>query len=542
MRFYNVEMKGRFIVQNVASGPSHSASDEGRLTYYNDDVYINDSTSQSKIWSESNLSDLIDCVESHGNFARVDADNIFACNNTFNDTSHFYCNAVFYCTAEFKKFVRFDEDVDFHKCVRHYEGTYMYSDNTSIPTLSVVGETNTGIHITNDSTSEPALSTCANGTSPAIHAHSCYYDAIRTHSYTKAGIASSSEKCIGVYACSDCYFGIVAHSGWCVPIYACTTNNIGILSLVSGTGAAIRGCSGASPAIFGSSTSCFSVYGCSASCVGVFGCSPSGCAVAGVSQTSMGVYAASNSSIGVCASSSSCIAIHATSSTGGGIYAITGGTGKYGVYGDGGPASIGVVGCGSIGVCGLGGTNGVYGCGGTNGVYGCGPVGVRGDGTTLGIYGDGTIGVCGNGTTHGVRGCGAIGVHGCGATGVCGYATGAGSAVSGNTAYCNSSSKFLKHLSNICLTQCVKDTPLKVYKYYWEDSNYIGFNQTIGPVAEEFNKTFNIDNSADGVNYDGIWTVDGIAFGLSLENIQEIDKLKQIVSKLYGCIQKLEGV
>lgn len=116
-----------------------------------------------------------------------------------------------------------------------------------------------------------------------------------------------------------------------------------------------------------------------------------------------------------------------------------------------------------------------------------------------------------------------------------------GYSVAGNTAYANLSSKSLKHLHPVCLSNCVRETPLQVYRYYWEDSNYKGFNESIGPTAEDFNNTFNVDHSHSYDNYENLWTVDGAALGLSIENLQEMDKVKDIIVKMYSCIQKLEG-
>jgi len=114
-------------------------------------------------------------------------------------------------------------------------------------------------------------------------------------------------------------------------------------------------------------------------------------------------------------------------------------------------------------------------------------------------------------------------------------------AVVGNTNYCNISSKYLKHIQDVCVSECIKNKPLKVYKYYMEDANNSGFNESIGPLAEDFNDTFNLNDTSDGDGYEGLWTVDGVALGLSIENNKDIDQLKQAVVKLYECIQKLEG-
>jgi len=166
----------------------------------------------------------------------------------------------------------------------------------------------------------------------------------------------------------------------------------------------------------------------------------------------------------------------------------------------------------------------------------------------IALYG---IGNCGLGvqglstTNYGVYGCSATNAGIVGETpsasyGVWGINTGSGAAVAGNTAYCNTSSKYLKHATPISITQCLKDTPLSVYQYYWEDSNYTGFNGFIGPLAEEFDATFNLNHDPNADDYMGLFTVDGVALGLGIENMNEIDKLKTIIQGLYSCIQKLE--
>ena len=139
--------------------------------------------------------------------------------------------------------------------------------------------------------------------------------------------------------------------------------------------------------------------------------------------------------------------------------------------------------------------------------------------------------------------CHAVWARSCAATNssICAEALGGGSAVSGNTAYANTSSQYLKHLECACLSDCVRKNPLSIYKYYWEDANNAGFNMTIGPTAEDFHKTFNLDNSQTGEEYDAVWSLDGAALGLAVENLKEIDTLKKIVVQLYSCIQKLEG-
>ena len=131
--------------------------------------------------------------------------------------------------------------------------------------------------------------------------------------------------------------------------------------------------------------------------------------------------------------------------------------------------------------------------------------------------------------------------HG-GGNGIQGGGSGAGFAVGGNTAYCNVvSSKYIKHLRSVCLNNCLKETPLNVYKYYYEDANYNGYSQQIGPTAEDFNATFNMAHAEDGDRYEGTWAMDGVALGIGVENSRDIDTLKTIVTKLYACIQKLEA-
>jgi hypothetical protein len=124
--------------------------------------------------------------------------------------------------------------------------------------------------------------------------------------------------------------------------------------------------------------------------------------------------------------------------------------------------------------------------------------------------------------------------------GVIGYSLSCHS-VGGNTAYFNYSSKYLKYNEEISISDCIRNNSLPVYKYYWEDSNSKSFNSAIGPMAEDFLTTFELGQPNQD-EPEGIWSVDGVALGLGIENLNEIDKLKEIVTQLYSCIQKLEGV
>lgn len=182
----------------------------------------------------------------------------------------------------------------------------------------------------------------------------------------------------------------------------------------------------------------------------------------------------------------------------------------------------------------------------TDAVYVCSSVGGFGvRGTSAGNYTLSTFYGC---STSGYMGIfwnyccnGLIGVGNGPGAAVCGQANGGGYSVKGNTGYNVASSKNIKHLNDVCLSNCLRENPINVYRYYWEDSNYKGFDQTIGPVAEDFNNTFNVSHSDHDYEYPTLWTVDGVALGLGIENVKEIDKLKEIVVKLYSCIQKLEG-
>lgn len=184
-----------------------------------------------------------------------------------------------------------------------------------------------------------------------------------------------------------------------------------------------------------------------------------------------------------------------------------------------------------------GGGRAVYACAGSsnNAVYGYSFSGSAIYGYVNSGFGTNVAGAVGiSGNSSGVYGqsSGCFGVYGCSTS---------GAAVGGNTAYCNTSSKFLKHLEDVCISECLRKRPMRVQKYYWEDSNYTGFNQTIGPVAEDFNETFRLDHSSDGDGYDGVWSVDGVALGLGIENLNEIDRLKRVVVELHSCIKKLEN-
>jgi hypothetical protein len=73
MKFYNIQVSGKFINEKRSSAPSHTASDAGRIYYLTSDqnLYLKTASSANKIWGENNLSGLISCLNSCGG---LDAD------------------------------------------------------------------------------------------------------------------------------------------------------------------------------------------------------------------------------------------------------------------------------------------------------------------------------------------------------------------------------------------------------------------------------------------------------------------------------------
>ena len=100
--------------------------------------------------------------------------------------------------------------------------------------------------------------------------------------------------------------------------------------------------------------------------------------------------------------------------------------------------------------------------------------------------------------------------------------------VAGNGAYHNASSKYLKQpTENICLTNCLLEKPLPIYKWRWEDENQRGFDEFVAPYAEDLVETFNLTERNNGY-----YTMDGIALGLGIELLKEIQFLKKRIKTL----------
>jgi hypothetical protein len=173
---------------------------------------------------------------------------------------------------------------------------------------------------------------------------------------------------------------------------------------------------------------------------------------------------------------------------------------QYGVYGEAG--GYGVFGCST-------GHYGVYGQAAGYGVYGCsaGDYGVYARATCFGVYGYASCNyaVIGNANCcYGVRGLANQ------------------RPVAGNGAYYNTSSQMLKYKEPICITECLKKRPLKVYKYLWEDANQKGYDQFIGPMAEDYQSTFKLTHDRDG-----IFQPAGTALGLGIELLERVEKLEK---------------
>ena len=73
-------------------------------------------------------------------------------------------------------------------------------------------------------------------------------------------------------------------------------------------------------------------------------------------------------------------------------------------------------------------------------------------------------------------------------------------AVAGNTAYYNNSDADYKFLEDICVQDCLRAHPLKVYRYEWRDENLASHTEFIGPTVQDIEETF--DLYTEGVEYD----------------------------------------
>lgn len=73
MRFYNVDMQGKFFSQRgSANPPGTGAADEGRVFYNetSEEMYYHDAAAWIKVYSENNVSDLVSDLDS--SFLRKD--------------------------------------------------------------------------------------------------------------------------------------------------------------------------------------------------------------------------------------------------------------------------------------------------------------------------------------------------------------------------------------------------------------------------------------------------------------------------------------
>jgi hypothetical protein len=173
-----------------------------------------------------------------------------------------------------------------------------------------------------------------------------------------------------------------------------------------------------------------------------------------------------------------------------------------------------------------------------------------------------------------------------GGAGVCGENTGPGYSVKGNTNYNSTSDCNLKFSDHVCVQECLLDNPISNKQFYWEDSNYSGFTKFITPMAQDIERTFDLqpDNTGGKLipfesvytgdfkemteqeikeygeekyekehleyqeaekayyddpivkEYQNIYTVDGIAFALANENFQCIldqnERIKTLEEKI----------
>jgi hypothetical protein len=92
--------------------------------------------------------------------------------------------------------------------------------------------------------------------------------------------------------------------------------------------------------------------------------------------------------------------------------------------------------------------------------------------------------------------------------------------------------------SDICITECIRSNPFGVHRYTWEDKNYRGFNEFITPMAEDIDDTFRLSADMGESEHRGIFSVDGIALGLAMENLKRIDALESELKELKNGITR----
>ena len=315
-----------------------------------------------------------------------------------------------------------------------------------------------------------------------------------THKLHVVSTASGSNQ-YGIYSAQTSYDGTTA------AIYGCASACNGVYGY-SVEQCGVNGCAD-SYGVYGKATTTYGVYG-YANCSAIHGESVTDYGVEGYACCSYGVvgnvcccygvYGIAHSCYGVCGHADICYGVYGNS------------TCRYGVYGQAN-CNFGVFGQSScIGICGVANsciadptTSVCYGCYGVMGIAGC----------------------------YGVYGCASSCVgQTCGCYGVYGHAD-ESFAVAGNTAYCQVSNKYLKYKENICLTDCIKQNPIKVYKYLWEDTNIKSFNYSVSPLAQDFSDTFKLTDYDDGIS-----GLDGVAFGLAVELLERIELLENRIKQL----------
>lgn len=262
-----------------------------------------------------------------------------------------------------------------------------------------------------------------------------------------------------------------------VGLYTCAVNT-GICAVASANlGIDVNA---ASIGIRSMASSNFGICACAVNYAGYFTASQ-GYAICAVASSNVGIYASAVCNAGIfCASNNYAICAEASSNTA--IYASAANTAIY--------------------ACSAGNTA-IRACASSNyGLIGC----------AISCYGTfscavSCLAIVGKSAGWAVCGC---------ATSTTLSTTGEGYPVSGNGVYWNTSDKHLKYLQNVCVTQCLKDRPLTVYKYIWSDQNQTGWDEFISPTAQDLQNTFRLTERDDGM-----FTTDGIALGLGIELMKD---------------------
>jgi hypothetical protein len=317
----------------------------------------------------------------------------------------------------------------------------------------------------------------------------------------------------GIYMTDSTYVSVYNSKRFYVnaDTYSICSNSSGNVALFGCSAAyAVYG-KAANQGVYGYASSNYGGYFYAASSYGLCAVAASSYGVYGYSLY-YGVYAQSAYCIALVGNAGTCIGVYgvAASCIGGSFYAptafaICAGSANYGILG----AATSL-----YGVMGLASTYGVYGCAsGCVGVYGYAATntGVMGESAWCGVKGYASSGV---------------GVFGCTPAnhGVYGYA-GTSYPVTGNGAYYNASSKTIKLVTVECPDVLTAIRDLQISQWAWDDRNQRGFDEFIGPFAEDVQRAFNLTFANDGV-----YQLDGVA----LRGVQQLD---QKVTELENVIQ-----